>query len=1101
MSYSQAVTWEMHHGQGMGIYVPPAGSPSVQDILKELVGTPQHGDSGGYQYADIPPAADANWEPAPVDPEDGELCFRLDRSALDGSFTALDFTYFQTRVAVTNINQPFIIRYNQVDDGVRAYVFNSMHPEGAFIDGGDARLYFTPKETDLSPLFVLGENRIVLVQFDDSQTANYLKAVVIYEEDECLEDTVPPQVYNELDDGTLVLFSDFLEESYDCGGDSDINPVAVDNCDPNPDLETIQSVNQNVDDDGFVDGTFAVTLYFTVVDESGNEKKDTFTYTRLADMQPPQLYNVLENGTQVLLSEYLQTSYDCGEEPILNVRAVDDCDPNPLLESIITEIPNTDGSTTVTLEYTAQDESNNEDQKTFAYTTSPDTEAPTITRIFSFLFEDEIFTDTAAFDQNLPLETVDCRVSMFSEPWDQLLVTDNCDADPNVIVAIDSMITPEGDFRYNYTVTAIDAAGNTNVKTAGYIRPKQELVCPTDTLTVNLDETGVFLPDAFNLGIDDYCFLNTVTFDPAQITTPGITEIFVAASDLSGNTSSCRIPVNVEGDVEPCNLRVVGVVQTGGSCPGEAIVTVFTSGSDNELEFSIDGGPFQLSNEFSGLLPGSYTVTVREVDNPGCANEFPIEVAGIDLIPPTITLPTETNFTVAPGQCEILIDLEVAVSDNCTVDTLVYTIDGEVVNFPYFFPLGITTVSVAATDGSGNTSTGTFDVTVGTAAPTTDDFISNGDAALDGGTAEPGICHVLTPDAASSFGSVWYQNRLNLNEDFFFDFSLYFGNKEGGADGIVFVIQPVSTGEGNDGGGIGYQDITPSLAVEFDTWQNFDNTDPVDDHVGIQQNGNPDHGSADALVVPVPVANLEDAAYHQARVTWESATMTLSVSLDGELITTYTGDIITNIFNGDPAVFAGWTAATGDAFNRQLVCLQDVAFTEAIDTASVTMTNPCDTLGQTGAITLEMTGGVGPYTFAWSNGGTSETIDGLTAGTYSVTVTDQCGSLRSFTFELEEDENCPSGLIGANPASLEVKVSPNPFHSEARLAVTVPEDGRVSVEIRNMRGQVVHRVDYDTAKNRERELFIQRNELGQGVYMITVKTLNTQKTIRAVILQ
>ena len=46
-----------------------------------------------------------------------------------------------------------------------------------------------------------------------------------------------------------------------------------------------------------------------------------------------------------------------------------------------------------------------------------------------------------------------------------------------------------------------------------------------------------------------------------------------------------------------------------------------------------------------------------------------------------------------------------------------------------------------------------------------------------------------------------------------------------------------------------------------------------------------------------------------------------------------------------------------------------------------------------GAVTVTVTGGTLPYTYLWSNGGTTNMIDNLSAGTFSVTVTDASGCL------------------------------------------------------------------------------------------------------------
>jgi gliding motility-associated-like protein len=53
-----------------------------------------------------------------------------------------------------------------------------------------------------------------------------------------------------------------------------------------------------------------------------------------------------------------------------------------------------------------------------------------------------------------------------------------------------------------------------------------------------------------------------------------------------------------------------------------------------------------------------------------------------------------------------------------------------------------------------------------------------------------------------------------------------------------------------------------------------------------------------------------------------------------------------------------------------------------------------------GGIAVEATGGTTPYTYLWSNGATSSTVEGLAVGTYSVTITDANGCSRTLEFTL-----------------------------------------------------------------------------------------------------
>lgn len=185
-------------------------------------------------------------------------------------------------------------------------------------------------------------------------------------------------------------------------------------------------------------------------------------------------------------------------------------------------------------------------------------------------------------------------------------------------------------------------------------------------------------------------------------------------------------------------------------------------------------------------------------------------------------------------------------------------------------------------------------------------------------------CYELTPNLGTQSGSVWNANNISLNQAFDFTFDVFLGCNDGGADGMVFGLQPIGTGVGTSGGGMGFQGVSPSVGFYIDTYTNAISFDPVADHFSINANGNINHdGGVDDFAGPVSFPfNIEDCAWHALRVTWDPATLTLQGHMDGVLYLSYTGDIVMNVFSGNPNVFWGLTAATGGATNTQQFCTQ-----------------------------------------------------------------------------------------------------------------------------------------------------------------------------------
>ncbi len=84
-----------------------------------------------------------------------------------------------------------------------------------------------------------------------------------------------------------------------------------------------------------------------------------------------------------------------------------------------------------------------------------------------------------------------------------------------------------------------------------------------------------------------------------------------------------------------------------------------------------------------------------------------------------------------------------------------------------------------------------------------------------------------------------------------------------------------------------------------------------------------------------------------------------------------------------------YTVTITDAAGCTSVLSRTLTQPAAALSAAVASTSPVNCFGgNTGSINLNVSGGTSPYTYAWSNGSSNQHLNGLIAGTYSVTVTD-----------------------------------------------------------------------------------------------------------------
>ncbi|RYF77852.1 MAG: T9SS type B sorting domain-containing protein [Cytophagaceae bacterium] len=193
-------------------------------------------------------------------------------------------------------------------------------------------------------------------------------------------------------------------------------------------------------------------------------------------------------------------------------------------------------------------------------------------------------------------------------------------------------------------------------------------------------------------------------------------------------------------------------------------------------------------------------------------------------------------------------------------------------------------------------------------------------------------CYRLTGTGQFQSGNVWYTNKINLTEHFDIEFLMNFGaNDADGADGMAFIMQTVgNTASGANGGGLGFGGFSPSLGIEFDTFENNSaqygfQGDPAYDHIAVISNGSANHNDPTSLSPPVQTLvnspNIEDGKDHQVRIIWEPSTKVLAVYVDCQLRVRLVKDLINGIFKGQSSVWWGFSGATGLYTNNQTVCL------------------------------------------------------------------------------------------------------------------------------------------------------------------------------------
>lgn len=173
-------------------------------------------------------------------------------------------------------------------------------------------------------------------------------------------------------------------------------------------------------------------------------------------------------------------------------------------------------------------------------------------------------------------------------------------------------------------------------------------------------------------------------------------------------------------------------------------------------------------------------------------------------------------------------------------------------------------------------------------------------------------------------------------------------------------------------------------------------------------------------------------------------------------------------------------------------CVNTDTITVAYDICglfAVTMTSAdasCSTCPD-GSAQATVSGNNGPVTYLWSNGGTSDTIQNVAPGTYTVVVTDSAGCSETDTvivdFSLDVDGINAPGAIG---------IFPNPSNGQFQVNVSLPQASDLTVYIVNVLGEVVATQSATGMQNGRIDMNV---SLAAGLYMVHVRTSGSEKVI------
>lgn len=552
---------------------------------------------------------------------------------------------------------------------------------------------------------------------------------------------------------------------------------------------------------------------------------------------------------------------------------------------------------------------------------------------------------------------------------------------------------------YNF-VTITDSFGC--VRSSGFTGGAQVLVQPSINITsVNVADAGCFGGNNGSITINANGGVSPLHYSIDGGATTQLSNVFnnlsagnysaVVTDDFGCTQNYAGNPVVVG---QPTDIVVDSTIIRDASCANvyDGSITIYASGGVPPYSYSINGGPSQPGNVFSGLASSTYHISIY--DTHGCVDTSSVTIGDSYII--SVNTISQTNLS-----CFGSADGDVTVQVNGGIPPYDYSING--ITFQSsgtFSGLNAGTYIIVGRDSKGCTEFATVTITQPGLVTVTIDSITN---VLCNGSATGGI--YMTPSGGTPGYTFSWSNGANTEDNLNVTAGTYnvtVTDSHGcSAAGGATINQPLELFVNvalysdllcfNDS--TGAIDVTANGGVPpySYSWSNGSSSEDLD------------HLPAGTYTVTVTDANGCQKNLTQQIIAPTALTSSI-VGTDVSCNGANDGAADLTVNGGTTPYFYQWSTfqatedVTGLHGGLYYVIITDNNGCSQRDSVLIAEPLPlvlstgvthisCFNAGD-GAIDLSVTGGTQPYSYAWSNGASSEDLTGLSGGTYVVTVTD-----------------------------------------------------------------------------------------------------------------